>query len=58
MPAKNLYLDQSDIDWVEKERTLQARGFSNYITKLIRDDKDMKMSQRAYKAFKKEAEGK
>ena len=46
MPAKNLYLDQSDIDWVEKERQREARGFSNYITKLIRDDKARKSEYR------------
>ena len=46
MPAKNLYLDQSDIDWVEKERQRESRGFSNYITKLIRDDKARKAEYR------------
>ena len=52
MPAKNLYLDQLDIDWVEKERQREARGFSNYITKLIRDDKARKRNANA-KVLKK-----
>jgi len=37
--AKNVYLDSELIEYVDKQREKEGRGFSNYISLLIREDR-------------------
>jgi len=42
MKAKNLYLPEDVIKFVDKESKVVSRGFSNYIVMLVRAEMDRK----------------
>ena len=48
MPAKNVYLPDEVLKFLEIQAKLEQRGFSNYLTKVVRD-KMVKMEKKGKK---------
>ena len=42
MPNKNIYMDQSMIDWIDKKRKTEDRSFSNFVVQIIRREMERK----------------
>jgi len=42
MPNKNIYMDQSMIDWIDKKRKSEDRSFSNFVVQIIRREMERK----------------
>ena len=42
MPNKNIYMDQSMIDWIDKKRRAEDRSFSNFVVQIIRREMERK----------------
>ena len=38
MPNKNIYMDQTMINWIDKKRKAEDRSFSNYVVQVIRKE--------------------
>jgi len=42
MPNKNIYMDQSMINWIDKKRKAEDRSFSNFVVQIIRREMERK----------------
>ena len=42
MPNKNIYMDQSMINWIDKKRKTEDRSFSNFVVQIIRREMERK----------------
>ena len=45
MPNKNIYMDQSMIDWIDKKRRAEDRSFSNFVVQIIRREMERKVKR-------------
>ena len=48
MPAKNIYLPDDVIKYIDKQRQKETRTFSNYLVKLIREEMKRRQGNERY----------